>query len=91
MYEHQLLKEILAPWSQLLVQMYLENNVCAHGFPMSDDWFFISPQTIPAVQFHTSVNIIHTYYDLHTGRITQLHFQKFHPHRVTFSVSVISY
>jgi hypothetical protein len=73
------------------VQLYLENNVCAHGLPMSDDRFFISPQTIPAVQFHTSVNIIHIYYDLLSGRIIQLYFQKYHPHRVIFSVSVISY
>jgi hypothetical protein len=75
----------------LLMQMYLENNVCAHGLPMSDDWFFISPQTIPAVQFHTSVNIIRIYYDLHSGRIIQLDFQKFHQQRFRFSVSVISY
>jgi hypothetical protein len=71
--------------------MYLENNVCAHGLPMSDDWFFISPQTIPAVQFYTPVNIICIYYDLHSGRIIQLYFQKCHPHRVIFSVSVIKY
>jgi len=38
-------------------EKYLEDNVCAHGFPMSDDWFFISPQSIPTVKFHTPVNI----------------------------------
>jgi hypothetical protein len=36
------------------VEMYLEDNVRAHGLSMSDDRFF--SQTIPAVKFHTPVS-----------------------------------
>ena len=34
----------------------LEEDVCAHGFAVSDDWFLVFIASIPAVQLHTPVH-----------------------------------